>query len=91
MVTIIKNDAGKHRVSSVTGLPKGTICPTQVNETFSFWLDEWNPGQFEKLSDGLQNLIRRSDEFEAIHNTKPAVPDAQKKGAFDDMADDLPF
>lgn len=69
MLTVIAKDNGKTKVDRVTGLPKNTTCPPQVNESFSFWLDEeFDYGKFESLSEGIQGIIKRSDEWKEIQD-----------------------
>lgn len=69
MLTVIAKDNGKTKVDRVTGLPKNTACPQQVNESFSFWLDEgFDYTKFEQLSDGIQNIIKKSEEWGEIQN-----------------------
>lgn len=92
MLTIVKGTNGNSKVSAVSGLPKGMICPEQANPTFALWLDEWNPQKFESLTDGLKKLIMRSDEYKELTSERPkhAAP-ISPKGRFDDMMDDIPF
>lgn len=65
MVTVVKNEKDKSKISSVSGMPKGLECPPQVNTDESFFIDEWNETVFNGLSDGLKKLIQESDEYKA--------------------------
>lgn len=86
-LTIVGSDNGKTRVAGVSGLPKNATCPDQVNETFTFWLDEYSEQKFESLSDGIKGIIKKSEEWEYISNGKPIrQPEPQQ---LDD--DDIPF
>jgi len=87
LVTVIEGEEkDKRKVSSVTGLPKGTVCPAQVNENFSFFIDEWDSTKFEGLSDGLKKMIEKSDEYKAMKNGEATVVESQVP-----KDDDLPF
>lgn len=63
LITVIHDTNGRARVNSVVALPKGLVCPEQITPSFAFWLDEWNQGEFDKLTDGIKGLIRDSDEY----------------------------
>lgn len=67
MLTVVAGENGKTKVAGVTGLPKNTQCPEQINESFSFWLDEeFDYTKFEQLSEGVQGIIKKSEEWAEI-------------------------
>ena len=67
IVATTKSDGTKGaKIASVVALPKGMECPPQVNKSFSFWMDDFDEDEFNKLSDGIKKLIMRSDEYAAI-------------------------
>ena len=92
-----KKDPSKvyDEVASVSPMPKGMICPVQVNPSVEFSISEWNQGIFNALPEFLQNKIMASHEYKARTNQRevsgpptyaaPAPPDE----TFDDG--DLPF
>lgn len=86
MVTVTLNDRGKAKVSAVTGLPKGIVCPPAKNDQFSFWIDEWNDACWEKIPKGIQDMIRKSDEYN--DKDKPAGDPLRGIAGMDD---DIPF
>jgi hypothetical protein len=90
MITVIQDERGKSKVTSVSGLPKGMECPPQVNQSESFWLDDnFSQTKFDALSDGLKRMVIKSEEYQArltgapfVHGEKIEAPDTP---------DDLPF
>jgi hypothetical protein len=91
LITIVHNDKGKAKVTSVTKLVKGMECAPQVNKSYTFWIEPWNDAEFEALPDGIKKIIRQSDEVKALYNpqqgTKSAVPGRKEI----DPDDDIPF
>ena len=92
MLTIVGGENGKTKVSTVSGLPKNTQCPPQVNDSFTFWLDvdEFDQGKFDGLSDGIKNIIKKSEEYYFIQNgdnARTAEPSERDR----DISDDIPF
>lgn len=65
MVSVIHNEKGKAKVTSVAALARGTACPPAVNELSAFWLDAWDDNKFAALPDGIKDIITRSDEYKA--------------------------
>lgn len=62
MVQIIDKE-GKHRVASVTGVPKGTQVPPAFNAIQYFSLDDFDAALFASLSDRMKELITKSPEY----------------------------
>ncbi len=88
MLTVVGGDNGKTKVASVNGLPKNVQCPDQVNESFTFWLDEFDEEKFEKLSEGIQGIVKKSEEYmESDGNPRTYTQPASSSG--DD--DEIPF
>jgi hypothetical protein len=86
----IKDGKTKGKVSGVTAMPKGMQCPAQVNESFSFWIDEWNDNKFAALSEGFKRLVMESDEYKEAF-TPPGQRAAVKEAAKQTEDDDIPF
>lgn len=81
MVQIIEKD-GKHRVASVTGVPKGTQVPPAFNAIQYFSLDDYDHNLFMSLSDRMQELIKKSPEYQNIK----VVADSEEKHFAEDVA-----
>ncbi len=93
MLSIVHSDKGKAKVVSVSSLPKGSVCPPQVNPSSAFWIDEWDETAYRELSDGFRKMIEESDEYKAMF-TPPGQRAAQKEATkhVDDFDDgSIPF
>lgn len=90
MLTIVGAENGKTKVASVSGLPKGMECPPQVNESFSFWLEDFDQAKFEKVSDGIKKIIQKSEEWSAIQNGGE-IDSGEPPPRSDFNDDDVPF
>ncbi len=62
MISVVDRD-GKHRVASISGIPKGTMVPDAVNEIQYFSLDEFDPVIFNSFSDKMKQMIAASPEY----------------------------
>lgn len=75
-------------ISGITPLPKGIICPEQINPTFVLSYDDFDVQRFDKLPDFIKNKMVTSMEFVAI--TNPNHKDIN--GEHEDKTDDnVPF
>jgi len=85
LLSIIHNEAGKARVASVMAVPKGMTLPPQHNKSVFFALErgEYEASTFEGLGKGLQDMIRKSPEWQAI--SQKAIKE------FDEPMDDGPI
>lgn len=82
-----KKDPSKmyERIASVSTLPKGMVCPPQINPTRMFSLDKFDESVFLTLPDWIKDIIRESDEYKAIMAAESAHP------TFVDSSDDEPL
>lgn len=90
MLTVVGGENGKTKVATVSGMPKNTKCPEQVNEPFTFWLDEFDHNKFDELSDGLKKIIEKSEEYPQIMNGGYATDEPEQRSDFSEP-DDIPF
>jgi len=88
MLTIVAADNGKTKVASVSGLPKNTTCSDQINESFSFWLDEFDEEKFNEIPDGIKGIIKKSEEWGYLQNGNNVM---ETSPASDFSDDDIPF
>jgi hypothetical protein len=88
LVTIGPNKKGRMKIMGVGPLMKGQKCPPQVNPAVTFWLDEFDRAVFDSLPDGLQAIIKESDEYKARLTTRGPVEPPARTNDFDD---DIPF
>jgi hypothetical protein len=56
-------------------MPKGLVCPPQVNDTFVFDYENFDDEKFNSLPDFLKEQIVKTPEYkEAISQTVEASP-----------------
>lgn len=86
MISIIHKVSKQNKpyaeISSVTSLPKGIVCPDQVNKNFEFSFHPFEKDKFDKLPEWLQNKIKTSKEYKLLN--EPNNIDISNN-------DDLPF
>jgi hypothetical protein len=73
MLSLVQVDKEGKRftnISAVTKLPRGMGVAPLVNEKTYFSLDDFDPGVFATLSEGLQAIIRSSPEYQALNKPK---------------------
>ena len=83
LVSLILNDKGRIKVSSVSKLPKGMPAPANATAIVDFDLEKFDPIAFGKFSNKLQEMIRKSPEYAKAtsggHEPEPASEhDAQE-------------
>jgi len=85
-----KKDATKtyQSIGSVSPMPKGLECPTQVNPTFVFDFENYSQEKFDTLPDFIKDTIKTSEEFKALTNP---IADAKDETQKEEEHDDLPF
>ena len=91
MVSLIENDKGKIRVSSVMALPKGLKLADRINDLLYFSLErgEFESKIYEGLSDGYKKMIGVSPEYQELMNPSNA---SMKRGPdIEDLDDSIPF
>ncbi len=86
MISVVKNDKGKTKVSGVMALPKGMICPEQINPTVVFDMDIFDKAVWDSLSDGIKKIIEQSDEYQVRHGHGVQI---EEPPPYD--ADNIPF
>lgn len=93
LISVTHTEKGKAKVDAVMRLPKGMECPSQVNPSEAFWLDEFSVEKFGKLSKGIAAIVMKSPEYqEAIgFKQKTHNPLVNGTGPAADFDDDIPF
>lgn len=82
-----KNGNTYLEISGVTPLPRGFVCPPQINKTFEFSVLDFNQEKFETLTEFLQNKIKTSKEYNNLQNHSEVSDVAEQI----EQTDDLPF
>jgi len=78
-------------ISSISQVPaalKKLGEPVGVNEPFMFSIDPWDADKFSKLSEGMQNIIKKSAEY---RNTFEPNSVSHAPAGNDMPDDDIPF
>jgi hypothetical protein len=85
-----KQDPSKiyEKVGSIMPLPKGTVCPPQINPTFILSYDDWDDAKFEALPDFIKDKIKLSKQFKNLHINDSILT---KDAPINNEPDDLPF
>ena len=94
MLIIVGGEGDKTKVAGVAALPKGTNCPEQVNPNFTFWLDDDTDienGKFDQISEGIQKIIKKSEEWATIQNGGINPQPIGGKPQYDRYDDEVPF
>ena len=89
MLSIIPKDGGGTKVATVSAMPDGIQCPPQFNQEETFWLDEFSQEVFDNLSEGIQNIIKKSPEYRGLGNDGSVF--SKTDSAIEDMEDSIPF
>ena len=86
MLALVANDTGKTKVSAVMALPKGMKVDPQISQSIVFDVSNWNDETFGSLSEGIQKMIKESDEYRqgAAMAVSEEVPEFNPD-------DDIPF
>lgn len=79
LVTIIHKASkdGQNTYANIGGctvLPKGMVCPAQINPSKSLSYDAWDQSFFETLPKFLQDAMKSSDEYRFMTIDKDEVP-----------------
>lgn len=90
-----KGDKTYTNISAVTKMPRGMQVAPLVNEPVYFSLDRYDSAVFSKLSEGLQNIIRNSPEYQALSKPKANggyhAPDGGSDPGWQPDDDPIPF
>lgn len=78
-----KNAAGelRHVVGSVAAIAKGVAVPDQINPSLYLSLDpgQFNAAVFEELGEKMQERIKATPEWDALHAQPVAVPNTESE------------
>lgn len=66
MINVLHNDKGYAEIASISNLPKGFECPTQINPTTILSYDNWNEDIFNTLPSFIQDKMKASVEYKKL-------------------------
>jgi hypothetical protein len=91
-ITHTEHDGKQYaNISSISQIPsalKKLGEPKGINELMSFSLDQFDSAKFEKLSEGLQGVIRKSAEYRNAFEPNAL---SNVSSTMDEMDDPIPF
>lgn len=91
-INVMEGKNGKPRVSSIMPLPKDDDIKDQYHESVVFSIDEYQKGnreEFNKLADGIRNIILRSKELQDTQDMGDGNNGADMPNLSSD--EDIPF
>jgi hypothetical protein len=88
-----KDGRVRAKVKAVMAVAKGTKAGESHNAPKAFWLDkeEWSQEAFDELPEGIQKIIKQSDEYKAMHEPAYGKPAAKQPAMADMDSDEIPF
>ena len=90
MINVVHDAKGKAKISGIAALPKGIEAPEATNPLVTIDFDDFNQETFDELSEGLQNIIKKSPEWQAMNQPAQGFR-SQPEEAPDFEDDDIPF
>ena len=68
MLNVILNETGEYsNVDSIMPIPNGIPAPTTKTAFFTWDMDNWDDGAFEKLPAWTQEQIKKSTQYQKDH------------------------
>lgn len=88
MLSVVKSAKGKSVVGGVASMPKGMVCPKQVNPSLYFSLDpdEFKQEEFAALGKWHQETIAQSPEYLEVTSKGRGSPERELAEMDDDIA-----
>lgn len=72
-ITITENEKGYSEITGITKLPKGTECPSQINQSFILDYNEnWSEEKFNQLPEFIRKKMVETPEYKALHGEEVA-------------------
>jgi hypothetical protein len=90
VVEEVKEGKSYSKISNVSTMPKGMVCPDQVNETFVLSYDAFDFDKFNTLPKFIKEKMEKSVEFKKISDVVQSNEHTKKLASMNDN-DDLPF
>ena len=98
MLNVVHDERGKAKIAGVAAMPKGMAVSKPTNPLVTIDLDDFNQVSFDSLSEGIQNIIKKSPEYQKMFppvqgfRDSPEDPNNMPGGEAPDFADDdIPF
>ena len=90
MISVVKGNTGKNKIDAVSAPMKDMPIAPQVNPSVYFDLEDFT--HFDDLSTGIQNMIKRSDEYKERFNSPSGEAQGMEAPPVEfDVDDSIPF
>ncbi len=74
MVQVVHSEDGQYaNIDGVMQVPRGVSAPTTESELYKFNIDQWDDGTFQNLPEWVQELIKKSTQYQQMHAPDTAV------------------
>ena len=91
MINVLHTEKGKAKVSGIAPMPKGMTAPEVTNTLISFDMDNYDQAVFDSLSEGIQNIIKKSPEWQALNQPAQGFRDTENPAPEGFDYDPCPF
>jgi len=91
MVNVVHTDKGKAKVAGIAAMPKGLVVPEQTNESIMLDMENYDQAAFDKISEGIQNIIKKSPEWQAMNQPAQGFRQTENPEPAGFADDDIPF
>lgn len=88
-------------ITSMSAIPKGMVCPPQINPSFEFGYTPFSQEAFDKLPQWLKDKVVQSNEYKELFDKAPVKSEPKKDDDFiselnkpvvvEDDGSELPF
>jgi len=78
-------------IGSVSAMPKGFVCPEQINQSFVFTYDDFDEVKFNSLPEFMRNKMVNSSEYKALVNPNEVHVNEPENANNSEPENDLPF
>ena len=89
MLNIVHNDKGKAKITGVASMPKGLEVSKPTNDLLMFTLDNYDQAVFDSISEGIQNIIKRSPEWQALNQPKQGFRQTENPNPYEEAGPDV--
>jgi len=76
MINVTHTPAGKAKITGIAAMPKGMKAPEPTNTMIDFSLKNYDQAVFDSISEGIQNIIKRSPEWQQLNQPAQGFRDA---------------
>ena len=88
-----KKDASKvyEAIGSISPMPKGLVCPDQINPTFVFDFENYDVEKFNSLPQFIKEMIVTSNEYKALNGLEVIETHPSAVDKYEEEKDEIAF